>query len=270
MAPSVTAIILNYRTPLLAVKSVQALRTQTIAEQIEIIVVDNHSDDDSIGTLRVRLKGLPNVRIVETPKNLGFGRGNDRGIAHAKGDYLLIINPDNELERSSLERMVAVMEQDPSIGIVAPKLIHEDGTIRDSVRSFPRLLDVIAKRTPLRNLFPGHLKEYLQSDQDPDRKRTVDWAVGACLLMRREFFQELGGFDQRFFLFFEDIDLCRRCWVAGKRVLYLPEASATDGKKRLSEGGALSLLRHPAGRAHLRSALQYFWKWKGTLRHRTA
>ncbi|TSC79206.1 MAG: family 2 glycosyl transferase [Candidatus Peregrinibacteria bacterium Gr01-1014_25] len=229
---------------------------------MEIFVIDNHSCDESIQWIRNRLRDDPQVRIIESPLNRGYAGGNAMGIRRARGTYLLIINPDNALQPGALEKMVALMETNPDIGIVAPKLLHEDGTVRDSVRRFPSPIDVLLKRSFLQRIFPGRVRRYLALDEDANRQRDVDWAVGACLLIRQGLYEELGGFDERFFLFFEDMDLCRRCWQTGKRVVYLPSAVATDRKTRLSEGGALSLLLKRAGREHLKSAVRYFWKWR--------
>ena len=236
---------------------------QTIADSIEIFVVDNHSCDDSIGVIRNRLAQFPSVHILESPRNAGYARGNMLALRHARGMYLLIINPDNTLEPAGLERMVTAMEQDFTIGILAPRLLHEDGTVRDSYRTFPSVTDLLIKRTILRHVFPGRMRRYLQWDLDPGMVRDVDWVVGACLLIRRTFLEEIGSFDPRFFLFFEDIDLCRRVLEAGKRVVYFPQVTATDRKHRLSEGGLFSLLFHRTGRTHIRSAVSYFWKWRG-------
>ncbi|TSC58425.1 MAG: putative glycosyltransferase [Candidatus Peregrinibacteria bacterium Greene0416_19] len=260
--PLVSAIILNYRTGRLAVRCAEALLRQTIGGQLEVIIIDNHSDDDSIGFIRNRFRGNPSVRIVETRRNIGYGRGNAEGIRFASGTYLLIINPDNELEPDGLERMVAAMEADPEIGILGPQLRHQDGSIRDSTRAFPTMTDIFLKRTFLRHLFPHRVHQYLHHLEDPRKVRGVDWVAGACLLIRRDFFGELGGFDPRFFLFFEDTDLCRRCWRAGRRVVYFPLAKATDRKHRLSEGGLLTFFTKKTVRIHLVSALKYFWKWK--------
>lgn len=259
--PLVSIVILNFRTPLVAVRCVQALQEQTIAKQCEILVIDNGSDDESIGVLRVRLKNMPNVRIIEHAINTGFGSGYNYGIAYARGTYLLINNPAKIIEKTGLERMVQAMEQDPSIGILGPRLLHEDGTARDSFRAFPRPLDVLVKRTFLRSWFPGSIRRYLQANADQQKIQETDWVIGGCLLMRRSFFEELKGFDDRFFLFFEDIDLCRRTWKAGKRVVYFPAVIATDRKRRLSEGGLWSLLTSKVGRTHIASALKYFGKW---------
>lgn len=237
---------------------------------MEILIVDNHSDDDSIGSLRNRVrreieKGTPGadrIRIVETPRNLGFGAGYNRGFRHARGQYVLLNNPAKILRPDAVERMIAAMERDPTIGILAPKLLYDDGTFRDSYRSFPTFLDVIIKRTALRRLFPRRMRRYLQWDRDPDVPGETDWVIGGCFLIRGDLLRQLGGFDERFFLFFEDTDLCRRCWERGKRVVYFPEAQGTDRKRRLSEGGVLALLTKKTARIHLVSALRYFWKWR--------
>ena len=255
-SPLVSAIVLNYRTPRYVLQCVEALKAQKIP--MEILVIDNHSQDESIQWIRNRLKSDPAVRIFESSENRGYAGGNALAITQARGKYLLIINPDNALAPGALQIMVDAMEKDPVVGIIAPKLIHEDGTVRDSVRRFPSPLDVVFKRSGIRH---PRVRRYLALDEDPDKARDVDWAVGACLLIRRDLYEELGGFDKRFFLFFEDIDLCRRCWNAGRRVVYLPQAQAADRKKRLSEGGVLQLLFKRSGRSHLASAAKYFAKW---------
>ncbi|MDD4319668.1 MAG: glycosyltransferase family 2 protein [Candidatus Peribacteraceae bacterium] len=266
--PLVSAIVLNYKTPQDAVRCVRALLGQTKADGVtpsgvEVLVVDNHSLDDSVGVLRVTFRSEPRVRILETPRNRGYGQGNETAVDQATGKYLLIINPDNELEPAGVERMAQAMEDDPAIGILGPQLVHEDGTIRDSYRSFPTLTDIFIKRTFLRRFFPARMRRYLQHDADASQVRDVDWLAGACLLIRRDFFEEAGGFDPRFFLFFEDTDLCRRAWAAGRRVTYFPLVRATDRKHRLSQGGFLSVFTKKTVRIHLASAMKYFWKWRG-------
>lgn len=259
--PRVSAIVLNYRTPQDAVRCVQALLDQTVTD-LEILVTDNHSEDDSVGVVRNRLLEDPRVRLVEVARNIGFGKANNYAARYAEGEYLLFINPDNELEPRGLEMMIAKIDSDPSIGIIAPQLVHRDDTIRDSYRSFPTVFDLIIKRTFLRHIFRRRLRRYLQWDEDPSEVRAVDWVVGACFMIRRSLFDELGGFDPRFFLFFEDTDLCKRVHQKGKKVLYFPEVKAKDRKRRLSEGGILSLFLKPAGRAHIVSAMKFFIKWR--------
>ncbi|MFH1670260.1 MAG: glycosyltransferase family 2 protein [Patescibacteria group bacterium] len=259
--PLISILILNYRTPLTVVECVKNLQKQKVADQMEIIVIDNHSDDDSIGILRNRLEDFKNVCIVESPRNLGFGKGNNIGERYATGEFIVILNPDTEPEPGAIEKLIAVLKSDESIGIIAPKLVFPDGTARDSYRTFPTVPDLIIKRTFLKRLFPERLKRYLQHESNPLTVRDTDWVVGACMVMQRSVFEKLGGFDPRFFLFFEDTDLCRRCWEMGKRVLYYPEVSAGDRKHRLSGSGFLPLLTTRAGRVHLVSAIRYFNKW---------
>jgi GT2 family glycosyltransferase len=106
------------------------------------------------------------------------------------------------------------------------------------------------------------VRRYLQSDVSPDQERPTDWVIGGCMMMRTDLMQKLGGFDKRFFLFFEDIDLCRRVQQEGKTVLYFPQAIAIDKKQRLSDMPLWKLPFKKAGRAHIASAVKYFAKWR--------
>lgn len=257
----VSALVLNYRSPKDTVRCVQALRNQTIADHIEIVVIDNHSQDESIGFIRARLRTLPNVRVVEQRTNTGYSSGNNSGRRFAHGRYMLIINPDNALPPTALQRMLGILASRPDAGIVGPALVHPDGSIRPSARQFPRIADLVRKR-----LFPGSWQtaydRSVRSMQEHEAVE-VDWLVGACLLMPTELFRDLGGFDERFFLFFEDIDLCRRVHALGRKVLYLPQVKVPDPKKRLSGSSIFSLLIRKTTWIHLVSASKYFWKWRG-------
>ena len=261
MAPRISAIVLNYRTPKETVKCVQALLDQNLGDDMEILVVDNHSDDESMGILHARIKGLPHVHIIESKENGGFGHGYNLGVKHARGKYLLLNNPSKIIMKGSIEIMANLLEKDPSIGIVGPKLLHNDGTLRSSARAFPSPIDVVIKRTLLRNFFQYRIDRYLQTREDPNIERDADWVIGGCLLIAKNLMETIGGFDKRFFLFFEDIDLCRACHAIGKRVVYFPQAEAMDRKRRLSDGGVFSLLTSKVGRAHIASGWKYFWKW---------
>lgn len=265
MTPLVSAIVLNTRAGRKTASCVESLLRQTVGDRLEVIVVDNHSQDESILTLHNRLGRFPNVRIIEARENLGFGKGYALGIAHASGEYILINNSEKILQQDGIEKLIAVLERDPSIGIVAPKLVHDDGTVRSSARSFPRPLDVIAKRTFLSKMFPKSVERYLQLNRSSNVERDVDWVVGGCIMMKKQLWNELGGFDPRFFLFFEDIDLCRRVWNSDKRVVYCPSVIAMDRKRRLSDMNALLMPFSMIGRAHISSAVRYFWKWRNSL-----
>lgn len=262
--PLVSALVLNYRMHRDTVKCVKALLEQTIANDIEVLVIDNHSDDESIGFIRSQLQGIPNVRIIENAENIGYGRGNNAALPYIQGEFILIINPDNVLPKDGLERMLSFLKNEESVGIVGPALVYPDGTIRPSARPFPTILDLLRKRiSPARwhASFQKRIDEMMKKDAVD-----VDWMVGACLLLQTSLWKELHGYDDRFFLFFEDIDLCRRIHALGKRVVYLPKIRVLDRKGRLSGSSIFSIMKRKTTRIHLTSAFRYFWKWrKGNL-----
>jgi GT2 family glycosyltransferase len=259
--PLVTALILNYRSGKSAIACAKALSAESFATQMEIIIIDNHSNNDSIAILRAGVQNMNNVRIVETPKNKGFGYGYNLGARCARGTYLLINNPDKRIESGGLQTMINVLERDANIGILGPKLMHPDGTRRLSYRRDPRMIDILSRRSFAQNIFGQALTHYLMLDTNPEKTQDVDWIIGGCFLIRRDFFQALSGFDERFFLFFEDADLCRRCREAGKKVIYFPKVQAMDRPRRLSGETFLDLIMNKVGRIHICSAVQYFWKW---------
>ncbi len=259
-SPLVTAIVLNFRSPKDTMRCIEALKDQTIAEKISILVVDNHSDDESIGWFRARLKSDTAIRIIEQRSNTGYGRGNNAALHYVRSEFVLIINPDNTLPSGGIERMLESLQKRTDTGIVGPALVYPNGGIRSSARRFPHILDLCRKR-----LFPeAWQKNYEQWLKTIENKNEVevDWLVGACLLMRTDLLRSLGGFDPRFFLFFEDIDLCRRVHLLGKKVLYLPNVHVLDRRNRLSGSSVLSLLVRRMTWIHLMSAMKYFWKWR--------
>lgn len=260
-APLVSALVLNYRNPWATVACVKSLLQQTIARDLEILVIDNHSDDDSIGILRNSLRSLPSVRIIETRSNDGFGSGYNAGARAASGMYLLINNPDKRLQPDGIKRMMDRLEKEPAVGIIGPKMLHPDGSRRLSMRTDPRLISILSRRSFLGRIFPAKLRDYLMLDANPETEQVVDWVVGGSFLIARKFFGDLGGFDERFFLFFEDSDLCRRCRLARKKVLYFPEVSAEDKRRRLSGETIKDLFFTTVGRIHIFSAIKYFMKW---------
>ncbi len=259
MNPSVSAIVLNYRSPKDTLTCVRALLRQTMADELEIIVVDNHSDDESIGVFRAAWKDEPRVRVVECGRNVGYARGNAVGMRAARGRYVLFINPDNTPPETAVRDLADILQGHPDIGIVAPALLYPDGTVRPSARSFPTVLELFMKRIAAKTWHERHKNTPVSGGMSA--MQDVDWVAGACLMIEKSFFEQLGGFDGRFFLFFEDIDLCRRVWQAGKRVVYAPGIHVSDKPRRLSEGGILSLLWKKTGRIHLRSGIRYFRKW---------
>lgn len=261
MRPLISVLILNYKNARAAVQCVEELQHQTVIDDMEILVIDNHSNDDSIGILRNQLSKFRNTRIIETPHNHGFGYGYNTGARYAVGEYLLFNNPDKRLPADGIEKLIARMRKDPSVGIIAPRLLHPDGSQRLSLRRFPRVIDIVARRSFVKSVYPQSPKRYLMLDADPNTEKEVDWVAGGCFLMQKTLFQATNGFDERFFLFFEDTDLCRRVRLKGKSVLYFPSVTGKDKRNRLSGESFFDLLFKKTGRIHVMSALRYFWKW---------
>lgn len=242
---------------------VEALQRSKCNFEFEIIAVDNNSEAESLSYLK-KMHEDKEIILVESGANLGYGKGNNLGVQHAKGEYVLILNPDVGVEEHTLQRLVDYMDEHPKVGLVAPQLYFFNGEIQDSCRRFMRPTDLLIKRTPLKKIpfFKKRLQNYLMVDYDKKMPQEVDFVTGACLLMRKEVYEEVGGFDPRYFMFMEDADLCRKLWGKGYSVVYMPTARALHYHKRLSDGNIFTLLKRKVFWIHLASAGKYFWKWR--------
>lgn len=241
---------------------VESLRKSVTNFEYEIIFIDNNSTDESVSYLeKAEKQGV--IKLIKSPKNLGFGSANNLAAKNAKGKYILIMNNDITVEPDLLQKMVDYMDRHTEIGILAPKLIYHSGQTQDSCRRLTTFQDLIAKRTPLRFIPPFKKKcdNYLMKDFDHNQIQEVDLLVGAFLLMPKKVFDEVGGFDERYFLFMEDFDLCRKVRQKGYSIVYFPEATAIHYHKRLSEGSIFGQLTKKVFWIHVVSALKYFWKW---------
>jgi len=254
-------IILNYRSKELTTKCIETFYNSSGEKDYEIIIVDNGSGDNSVEVLHNR---FPNIKIIPNIRNLGYGAGNNMGIVQAKGEKILILNPDVEIKYPSIEKMMEYLDSHPDVGLIGPKLIYPDGVTQDSYRHFPGLFDLIIKRTHLHrfSFFRKRMDNYLMYDMNNSETQEVDWLVGAAFMMPTDFFKKIGLFDERYFLFFEDTDLCRRVWKTGYKVIYFPSSNAIHNHKRLSQGKWHKVLRKKTFYIHIASAIKYFWKWK--------
>ncbi len=190
----------------------------------EVLVLDNASQDGSVQMVE---KEFPQVRLMVSERNLGFAKGHNELARYARGRYLLILNPDTLIMRNTLTKLVRFAEEHPEAGIIGAKLLNPDGSLQYSCRRFPNPIAAIFRNTPLGRLFPHnrYTRDYLMLDWDHNSVREVDWVSGAAMLVRREVYEQLGGFDERFFIYVEDVDLCYRAWQVGWKVLYYPDAT---------------------------------------------
>lgn len=260
-----SVIIVNYNHKYFPRLAIEALEKSQADFKFEIIVVDNASTDIESLTFLNRASEQDRITLIKLPKNIGFGQGNHAGVQRANGEFLFFHNPDIKVEDDSLQKIVKYMDKHHEIGILGPKLLYPSGTVQESCRRNMKMFDLIFKRTFLGRMpaFKGRVQKYLMSDYDHTKVQDVDLITGAAMIMRRSVYDQVGGFDKRYFLFMEDFDLCRMVHEAGLKVVYYPEVVLEHYHKRLSQGSVLRLVSKKVFWLHVASALKYFWKWRG-------
>lgn len=252
-------IILNYKQKGLVKQCLKGIQSLALSFDYEVVVVDNNSKDGCLGLVKEEFGEDPRIKTIQSNKNLGMGAGNNLGIRIARGKHILVMNPDIVIFKNTVEKMLDFMEGNERVGILAPKLLNPDGSVQASCFRFPDFWRPLYRRTFLGKTRWGRerLNHFLMNDWDRQSSQQVDWALGACLLIRKEPLDGIGLFDERFFLFFEDIDLCRRVKNFGLEVWYLAEAQMIHYPHRLSAKRIFSR----SVRAHLISQAKYFLKW---------
>lgn len=200
----------------------------------EVIVVDNASADGSTAMLA---QDYPWVRVVANSDNRGFTRANNQGLAISQGRFVLFLNPDTELAPDALRLMLDYAAAQPQVGVIGPQLRYGDGSLQSSRRRFPTLVTFFLESTVVQRWWPRNqvLSRYYMLDRPDDAISQVDWVVGACMLLRRAVLEQIGGFDEGFFMYSEELDLCRRAVDAGWQVVYLPTAVVTHHEGKSSE-----------------------------------
>jgi len=203
---------------------------------MEIIVVDSASIDGSADMVRAE---FPQVRLIASAENLGYAKGNNLGTVIAQGRYLLLLNPDTVVKYAALTTMVNYMDAHREVGALGPQLLWPDGSIQSSRRRFPTLGSLFMESTLIGQWFPHnyYAQRYHLADVSPDQVQPVDWVVGAAMLIRRQTWQQVGFIDQRFFMYFEETDWCRRCRQHGWQIHYLPRAQIIHYEGKSSEQG---------------------------------
>jgi len=222
--------------------------------RLEVLVVDNASSDGSADLVR---RQFPAVKLLANRRNLGYARAVNQAAHRATGRYLLILNPDVVVGPGALEVLRAHLDRDPGVGLVAPRLLNPDGSLQYSCRRHYTWATYLLRRAPLRYLFPRHslVRRHLMMDWDHAGIREVDWVLGAAMMLRRD---ALGPeiMDERYFLYFEDVDLCLRLQREGWKVVYHPEATMTHEHRRESGRGVLNRRKYQ----HFRSWVKFQWK----------
>jgi N-acetylglucosaminyl-diphospho-decaprenol L-rhamnosyltransferase len=199
----------------------------------EIIVVDNASTDGSVEMLSAE---FPQATLIANADNRGFTVGTNQGIMAAQGRYILLLNPDTKVLGDALATLVRYMDAHPEVGVVGPQLLYPDGGVQSSRRRFPTLSTAFLESTWLESWAPRSLlRRYYVLDQPDEATLDVDWVTGAAMLARRETVEQVGGMDEGFFMYSEELDWCRRIKAAGWRVVYCPAAQIVHCEGKSSE-----------------------------------
>ncbi|MEK7545756.1 MAG: glycosyltransferase family 2 protein [Patescibacteria group bacterium] len=192
---------------------------------LEVYIVDNDSKDhieDVVAKFRAR-SDVP-VTLIRNDRNLGFAKANNQAIRRCSGRVVALLNPDTRVTKGALKRTLEWMAARPDVGIIGPKLLNHDGSLQESVRKFPGLIDQALILLKLQHVWPSAppFRTYLAKDLDYGKEQDVDQLMGAALFVRRKVFESVGLLDERFFIWFEDVDFCKRAKAAGWGVVYLP------------------------------------------------
>lgn len=218
----VSILIVNYNTRQLTLDCLRSVYASETEFTYEVIVIDNDSKDDSVQAIRLE---FPLVKLIENTENIGFAKANNQGMEAAQGRYVLLLNSDTVIQRDTLQTMVAFMDRNPITGASGCKIILPDGSLDKACkRGFPTPSASFYYAFGLSKLFPNEprFNQYQLGYLDPDQEYPVDCLVGAFMLVRRETIEQVGGLDETFFMYGEDVDWCYRIKQAGWGIHYYP------------------------------------------------
>jgi len=253
------AVVVNYQAGDALTACVASLLADASAGTVDVVVVDNGSADGSVRALRA---AFPEVRVVDAGGNVGYATAANRGIAATSAPVVAVCNPDLEVIPGTAAAMIAAFD-DPTVGAVGPRVRNPDGSTYPSARCDPAPIDA-AGHAALGLVWPANpfTRRYRALDADPDTARDVDWASGAAVWLRRAAVEAIGGWDEGFFMYLEDVDLGRRLREAGWRVRYEPAGEVVHVQGLSTDRRAARMIVE-----HHRSSYRYAAKhWHGARR----
>ncbi len=260
MPPRLSGVVVNFESGPLLLECVRSVFADDSAGQPEVVVVDNGSRDGSVATLR---GAFPDVVVVEPGGNLGYAAAANRGIAATSAPYVAVGNPDLVVAPGTAAALVGRLEAEPDLAAVGPALLNPDGSQYPSARAHASTVDAVGHavlgRVLPRNRFT---RRYRQLDASWDQPRDVDWVSGALLFLRRSALDSVGGWDERYFMYMEDLDLCWRLRRIGWRVAYEPSGRATHVQGASTRAHPYRMIAE-----HHRSAYRFAARrWRGPQR----
>ncbi|MCU1537244.1 MAG: N-acetylglucosaminyl-diphospho-decaprenol L-rhamnosyltransferase [Humibacillus sp.] len=248
-------VVVSYQSAHLLTACLDSLRASGGDLELTVTVADNASTDGSAALVRARDDG---TRVIEMGGNTGFSTANNRAIAAGSGRHVLVLNPDTVVTSGSLRTLVDFADAHPRAGVVAPRLLNADGSPQLTARAFPTpAAAVFGRRSPVTRWFPDNRwssRFLLERDHHGPEAFTVDWVSGAAMLVPRTVVESVGGFDEDFFLFWEDADWCRRISRAGHEVWCVPSAVVVH-----DEGGTRAHGWTPRTIRHFHTGAYLYW-----------
>lgn len=265
--PDVSVVVVSFNTRDLLRDCLRTLEERAGSVSYELIVVDNASRDGSADMVEAE---FPHATLLRSDVNLGFAGANNRGFEMARGRYIVLLNSDAFVEPGALELSVAKMDADPRVGLASGRLVGRDGAWQPSARMFPSVTNDLLTLSGLGDKYP-HSRFFGRMDRtwaDPMEAAEVDWVPGAYSIIRRGALEEIGFFDQRFFLYYEEVDLCLRIKEAGYQLWYWPDIvvvhiGGESARTVAEENGGLTETGAQLTLWRMRSALLYHRKHHG-------
>lgn len=236
-------------------RCIRSVLKQKCSYQKEIILIDNKSRDSTVNIVREK---FPQVHVLQRSRKYGFAVNNNLAIRQSKGRYILLLNPDTEMSPGALQSLTIYMDSHTEVGVCGPQLRFPDGNLQYSCRRFPNWQTFLVRRSPLRLFLRDSNinRHHLMTDVDHSHVQDVDWLLGACMCIRRDVFRDVGYFDERYFMYVEDIDFCLRIHRTGWKIYYVPTAKVMHHHLAASDEKLLSL--HSL--YHVRSMILYLLK----------
>ncbi len=261
-----TIAINGYKSPELLRLCLQSVFRHINQNEIdyEVLVTDSATEENTEMLMR---EEFPTVRFFPFRENTGFKTMVNTSLQEARGQYIFLINSDIILTQFVVSKMLNFLKTHPDIGILSPKQLNFNGTLQPSCFHFYRPLTILYRRTWFGkfSFARHHLNWFVMTDYDKLEPRAVDWVMGSAMFVTKKAVERVGMMDQRFFMYMEDVDWCRRFWEQGFKVVYYPEVFVYHYHGKGSAKGGLfgSLFFNPLTWYHIKSAAQYFWKYWG-------
>ena len=263
----VSVVIVSYNTREILRNCLEALFENSREVDMEVFVVDNNSADDSSAMVQ---HDFPSIHLIANNQNLGFAAANNQAFALASGQYIILLNPDAYIRHASIKHCIAFMEQTPQCGLAGGKIISPEGRLEPSARRFPSALSKLLTLSGLSGKFPLSpiLNRHEFGGFAHDHPQEVDWVPGTFTIIRKTMLDAIGAFDERFYIYYEETDLCLRAKKAGWKVFFIHDAEV------MHIGGACSKTRkdktfdNKAAQVltfRMRSEWLYYFKNKGII-----